>query len=109
MSTRTYHQFACQLPQPQADALNMESARIYNAVMVEHWRIYRKKGVWLRQGTAEKLNDNYDADTSKRGSVVFWHSATNKSETLNTKLRGLSWTGRKNGRSACWRLVMCGI
>lgn len=65
MSTRTY-QFACQLLQSQADALNMESARIYNAVMVEHWRIYRKKGVWLRQSAAEKLNDNYDADTSKR-------------------------------------------
>lgn len=64
MSTRTY-QFACRIPQSQADALNMESARIYNAVMIEHWRIYRKKGVWLRQGAAEKLNDNYDADTSK--------------------------------------------
>ncbi|PJF43821.1 MAG: hypothetical protein CUN55_07135 [Phototrophicales bacterium] len=64
MSVRTY-QFACQLPQSKTDALNMESARIYNAVMVEHWRIYRKKGVWLSQSVAEKLNDNYDADTSK--------------------------------------------
>ena len=64
MSTRTY-QFACQLAPAQADALNMESARIYNAVMVEHWRIYRKKGIWLRQGAAEKLNDNYDADTAR--------------------------------------------
>lgn len=64
MSTRTY-QFACQLPQSQADALNLESGRIYSAVMVEHWRIYRKKGIWLRQGAAEKLNDNYDSDTSK--------------------------------------------
>ena len=64
MSTRTY-QFACHLPRSQANALNAESARIYRAVMVEHWRIYRKKGVWLRQGSAEKLNDNYDTDTSK--------------------------------------------
>lgn len=64
MSTRTY-QFACHIPRTLADALNQESARIYNAVMVEHRRIYRKKGVWLRQGSAEKLNDNYDADSSK--------------------------------------------
>ena len=64
MSSRTY-QFMCNIPKNQADALNAESARIYNAVMVEHYRIYRKKGVWLRQGAAEKLNDNYDTDTSK--------------------------------------------
>jgi putative transposase len=64
MSTHTY-QFACHLPQAIADALNAESARIYNAVMVEHWRIYRKKGIWLRRGTAEKLNDFYDTEIPK--------------------------------------------
>lgn len=62
MSIRTY-QFISMLPKEIADALNHESARIYNAVMVE--RIYRKKGIWLRQGTAEKLNDCYDAQTPK--------------------------------------------
>ena len=64
MSTHTY-QFACHLPHEIADALNAESARIYNAVMVEHWRIYRKKGVWLRQGAAEKLHYFYDKATPK--------------------------------------------
>jgi putative transposase len=64
MSTHTY-QFACHLPHEIADALNAESARIYNAVMVEHWRIYRKKGIWLRQGAAEKLHDFYDKETPK--------------------------------------------
>jgi hypothetical protein len=64
MSTHTY-QFACHLPQQLADSLNHESARIYNAVMVEHWRIYRKKGIWLRQGAAEKLHDFYDKEIPK--------------------------------------------
>ena len=64
MSIRTY-QFISTLPTEIADMLNHESARIYNAVMVEHWRIYRKKGIWLRRGTAEKLNDFYDAETPK--------------------------------------------
>jgi putative transposase len=43
----------------------MESARVYRAVMVEHWRIYRKKGIWIEQRQAQKLNDHYDTDTSK--------------------------------------------
>lgn len=70
MSIRTY-QFGCQLRTADADQLNAESARIYNAVMVEHWRIYRRHGVWLRQGTAEKLNDNYDSET---GQLLHAHS-----------------------------------
>jgi len=52
----------CRIPEQQADNLNRESGRIYTAVMVEHWRIYRRKGVWLKQSQAEKLNDLYDAD-----------------------------------------------
>ncbi|MBN2305289.1 MAG: transposase [Anaerolineae bacterium] len=61
MSIRTF-QFACHLPSDVADDLNAESARIYNAVMIEHWRIYRRHGIWLRQGDAEKLNDCYDSN-----------------------------------------------
>lgn len=64
MSTRTY-QFACGIPRQLADALNIESGRIYRAVMIEHWRIYRKKEIWLKRSQAEKLNDHYDAKTSK--------------------------------------------
>jgi putative transposase len=64
MSIRTY-QLACKLPKHLADRLNMESARIYNDVMTEHWRIYRKKEVWLKQYGAMKLNDFYDSQTSK--------------------------------------------
>jgi len=63
----------CRLPKKMADDLNWESGRIYSAVMVEHWRIYRnkcgiafrKKGVWLKQSQAEKLGDLYDADSPR--------------------------------------------
>ena len=57
--------FACQLPQARAEAFNAESARIYNMVMAEHYRVYRKKGIWLKMHAAEKLNDRYDAATPK--------------------------------------------
>lgn len=39
------------------DSLNRESARIYNATMVWHYRIYRKKGVWLSPNNGCKLSD----------------------------------------------------
>ena len=51
--------FRCHLSQKEADALNRESGRIYSRVMVEHYRIYRKKGIWLNNAQAEKLDDVY--------------------------------------------------
>lgn len=59
MSIRT-HIFASKISRDLADSLNRESGRIYTTVMVEHWRIWRKKGVWLNRYTAQKLNDLYD-------------------------------------------------
>lgn len=35
-----------------ADELNQESARHYNAVLTNHWRTFRKKGVWLSEKDA---------------------------------------------------------
>ncbi len=61
----TTHIVKCGLPRSKADSLNRESGRIYTAVTVEHWRIYRKKGVWLKQGQAEKLNDRYDRESPR--------------------------------------------
>lgn len=54
--------FRCDLPKTTTDALNRESGRIYTQVLVEHYRIYRKKGVWLSPGADEKLNDYYNAE-----------------------------------------------
>ena len=49
--------FRCQLPRSVADALNRESGRIYTQVLVEQYRIYRKKGVWLSPNTQKRYND----------------------------------------------------
>jgi putative transposase len=35
-------QFACSLPKVEADALNMESGRVYTDMLVQHERRYRK-------------------------------------------------------------------
>jgi len=53
--------FRCNLPNAVASALNAESGRIYTQVLVEQYRIYRKKGIWLSPGAMERLNDFYHA------------------------------------------------
>jgi putative transposase len=40
-----------------ADTLNAESGRIYSQVLIEQYRIYRKKGIWLASGAQERYND----------------------------------------------------
>ncbi len=45
----------CKLPKEAADAFNSESGRIYTHVLVQHYRIYREKGV--SPGSMEKLSD----------------------------------------------------
>lgn len=53
---RTVH-FACPLPKTEADALNAESGRIYTDMLVRHYRLYRKQGVWLAPKSGERLED----------------------------------------------------
>ena len=48
-------------PRSILDELNRESGRIYSQVMAWHWRILRKHDLWIQQGTAEKLNDFFNA------------------------------------------------
>jgi hypothetical protein len=53
--------FRCELPRAMAEALNAESGRIYSEVMVEHYRVWRKKGVWLSRNADERMHDAYHA------------------------------------------------
>ena len=46
-----------------ADELNKESARHYNAVLTNHWRTFRKKGVWLSQYGAMHWEDYQSGGT----------------------------------------------
>jgi hypothetical protein len=52
------HSFPASQPKDLLDALNRESRRTYSRMVVTHWRIYRKKGVWLSPSAATRLNDD---------------------------------------------------
>ncbi len=51
------HVIPCHLPRSEADALNRESGRVYTETLVWHYRIYRRKGIWLSPSAAERLGD----------------------------------------------------
>jgi putative transposase len=57
-------QFACTLPQDEADALNAESGRLYTDMLVCHYRIYRRKGVWLPPEQGERWEDQHGGPTT---------------------------------------------
>src|SRR5689334_17227746 len=63
-SIRTVY-FASSLSHETADALNAESGRIYSQVLVEQYRIYRKKGIWLSPKAQERYNDYLNCETPK--------------------------------------------
>lgn len=50
-------QFACTLPKDEADALNRESGRIYTDMLVQHYRLYRKQGIWLSAYNGKRIED----------------------------------------------------
>jgi putative transposase len=56
-------QFACSLPNADADALNAESGRLYPDMVACHYRIYRRKGVWLRPEQGERWQDAHGGAT----------------------------------------------
>src|SRR5215469_14473704 len=57
-------QFPCSLPKSEADALNAESGRIYTDMLVSHYRLYRKQGVWLTQENGERWEDLHGGPTT---------------------------------------------
>lgn len=63
------HVLPCNLPKEQADALNRASAEIYNGIVVRHWRIFRKKGIWLSEKSGTRLSD-YHTDVSLHAHTI---------------------------------------
>ena len=57
-------QFACTLPKAEADALNTESGRVYTDMLVQHYRCYRKQGIWLSPNGGERLEDALGGSTT---------------------------------------------
>ena len=60
----------CYIPREEADALNLASGALYTQVMVYHWRVYRKQGVWLSGNAAERWNDRINGNT-----LLYAHAA----------------------------------
>src|SRR5215469_10700856 len=57
-------QFPCSLPKSEADALNAESGRIYTDMLVSHYRLYRKHGIWLTRENGERWEDLHGGPTT---------------------------------------------
>jgi hypothetical protein len=57
-------QFGCTLSKDQADALNAESGRVYTDMLVRHYRVSRKQGVWLAPPSSERLEDAMGGPTT---------------------------------------------
>ena len=55
--------FPCALPQPEADALNQESGRVYTRTLVEHYRVYRHTGHWLSDHAGGQIEDRVGGPT----------------------------------------------
>ena len=51
------HTIPCRLPRTVADLLNLASGRIYTGVLVAHYRVLRKKGLWLSETSGTKWSD----------------------------------------------------
>ncbi len=52
------HIIPCKLKREDADALNLESGRIYTGVLVAHWRVVRKKQIWLAEKSGTRISDS---------------------------------------------------
>ncbi len=107
---RTY-KIPCKLETAAADALNLESGRIYTKVLVEHWRIMRQTGHWLSPFGEERYNDFLDGerprllhahsvDAAQQGFAKASKTAK-AAKKLNPKARYPHWT--KKFRTTIWK------
>ena len=54
------HILPCKLSKSYCDSLNGASGAIYTKVCATHWRVYRKKSIWLSQYGAGRINDSFN-------------------------------------------------
>ena len=55
------HILPCTIPKARADELNRASGTIYTGVLVAHWRLVRKKGLWLSEASGTRWGDTRTA------------------------------------------------
>lgn len=51
------HIVPCKLNKDRCDSLNLASGRIYSGIVSRHWKMLRKKGLWLSEKSLTKLSD----------------------------------------------------
>ncbi len=51
------HILPCTIPRARGDELNRSSGTIYTGILVAHWRLVRKKGLWLSEGSGRRWGD----------------------------------------------------
>lgn len=55
--------FRARRPSKILEELNRESGRVYTLTMIEHWRVRRKKDIWLSKYAAQRVNDALSGST----------------------------------------------
>lgn len=58
------HILPCKLSKSHCDSLNVASGSVYAKVCVTHWRVFRKKNIWLSQYGAMRVNDGFQCTAS---------------------------------------------
>jgi putative transposase len=104
---RTYI-LPCRLKRTVADAFNLASGAIYTGVLVAHWRIVRKKGVWLSEKAGTRLSDQivkaalhaHTIDAAQQGFYTACRTAR-ALKKLNPKAKYPHWT--KRFRTTVWK------
>lgn len=92
-----------------ADELNQESARHYNAVLTNHWRIYRKKGVWLSEKSAYRWEDQQSGGTtlhahSRDAAQQAFYKACKTARTLRRQGQDTKYPRhRRRFRTTVWK------
>jgi putative transposase len=102
------HRIPCKLNRAVADALNLASGGIYTGVLVAHWRVVRKKGIWLSEKAGTRLSDSlveaalhaHTIDAAQQGFYKACKTAK-AAKKLDPKARYPHWP--KKFRTTIWK------
>ncbi len=103
------HVIACKLPRARADALNLESGRVYTGVLVAHWRTVRKKNLWLSEESGTRWSDMratptmhaHTIDAAQQGFYKACDTTRGLRKAGFTEARFPHWT--KKFRTTIWK------
>jgi len=103
------HVIACKLARARADALNLESGRVYTGVLVAHWRTVRKKNLWLSEGSAKRWSDTrtnarmhaHTIDAAQEGFYTACETTRGLRKAGFTEAKFPHWT--KKFRTTIWK------